>query len=262
MVLFEQILTRGIIFFDEEYLDECKEFCRLRNIHYLPHIHDPRSCYFFDREKEEFRRQAVLPEQIVQMSDSIYQDQFIDLFRKYEVLFVYRNQVIQGVVHYSDYNRSAVYQDVYRKLYQLERGLLHLILEHAQLTKGDLQEFRGKRRSQHATMPLTPKDFIGGNTSLKTVLEFTRHFKLVKVREQDIHKIIALRNKIAHSDNLVNRSHTNKLKYNLSSFGQLIKGHASVEVAMRQVSNRLYFMQAITDEDFSSPVTPLDEHHF
>lgn len=262
MVLFEQILTRGIIFFDEEYLEECKEFCQLRNINFLPHIHDPHSCYFYDQEKSEFRKQLVQEEQIVQMSDSIFQDQFLDLFKKYEVLFVYRNQVIQGVVHYSDYNRSAVYEDLYRKLYQLERGLTHLILEHAQLTKGDLQEFRGKRRSQHAGMPLTAKDFIGGGVSLKTILEFTRQFNLVKVREHDIHKIIALRNKIAHSDNLVNRSNSNKLKYNLSSFGQLIKAHGSVEVAMRQVSNRLYFMQAITDEDFTSPVTPLDEWHF
>jgi hypothetical protein len=262
MVVFEQIMTRGIIFYDQEYVEECKEFCRLRGINFLPHIHDQGLCYFYDKEKDEFRRQEVKAEQVVQTDETIFQDAFPEMFRKYEVLFVRRNHILRGVAHYSDYNRPAVYEDVYRKLYQLERGLVHLIVENAQLTKGDFQAFMGKKKSQHAADPLKAKDFIGGNVSLKNVLEFTEYFKLVKIRPGDIHKIIALRNKIAHSDNLVARSNTDKLKYNQSSFGQLIKGHASIEVALRQVSNRLYFMKAVLDDDFSTPVVPLDEFQF
>lgn len=258
-------MTRGIMFYDEEYIEECKTFCKIRKIDYLPHINSSSYCYFFDQKKGMFEKRKIEREQTVRMDDSIYNSFLIQKFKEYEILFVKSGNKIIGVTHYSDYNRSPVYEDLYKKLFLLERGLIFLITEYSGLRKRDILTFLKKKVNQKdAERKLTKKDFRGADFSLKTILEFVQEFQLVKIREQDIHKIIALRNKIAHSDNLItkNGGSSNHMSYNLKSLIQLIQGVISLEVALKQVGNRLYFMEAIIEDDFTNPVVPLDEYLF
>lgn len=263
MVSFQDIMTRGIIFYDTEYLEECKEFCRVRDIQYLPHIHSNDLCYYFDKDQDNFVKKKIHPQQKVYFDTHLYDPTLLDAFREYDVLFVEHHHVIRGVVHFSDYNRSAVYEEIYKKLLLLEKGLIHLIVELSGLRKGDLFQHRKKPlNDQDPQAELRPQDFHGKNMSLKTILEFILAFQLVKIRESDIHKIIALRNKIAHSDDLVDTSAKGTAKYSMSSFAQLIHGVNSVEVALRQVGNRIYFMQETISGDFSGTVTPIEDYLF
>jgi hypothetical protein len=263
MASFRDIMTRGMVFYDEEYLPECKEFCRLRNIHFLPHIHSHNLCYYYDRKHDNFLKKEIVPMQRVESSHYLYDTNLLDQFRKYDVLFVTEGGRIEGVVHYSDYNRSPVYEDLYKKLYLLEKGLVHLITEFSGLTRGDLLDQLGRKGTpEERPRPLLAKHFHGKSMSLKSILEFVRHFELVKIREADIHKIIAVRNKIAHSDHFVTRSNKEAAKYSMSAFAQLIHGVASIEVALRQTGNRLYFMQETLTGDFSGDVIPLEDYLF
>lgn len=252
-------MTQGIIFYDPEYRDECTTFCQLRSISYLPSIQDERFCYFYNLEEKKFTKKRIQAPQTVRFDDSIYAFPLIDRFKRFETLFVSKHREIQGIVHFSDYNRSAVYDDVYKKLYLLERGLVHLIVENASLTKKDLFEFLEKKVPSNGNSLLSKQDFRSIDISLRTILQFTQRHNLVNISESNIRNIISIRNKIAHSYDLVNKRVNGALHYDQKSFGHLIHGMISLKKATRQVSNRLYLMKAVLDENFLQPVIPIEE---
>lgn len=263
MATFSEIMTRGMVFYDEEYLTECKEFCRIRDIQFLPHIHSHNLCYYYDRDTGNFKKQQIKERQLVNFDDPVFDTNLINDFGNYQVLFVEKSKRLVGIVHMSDYNRGPVYDYLYKKLFLLEKGLVHLIIHFSGLRKLELYKFLDKSlQESEAEKPLSQKDFRGKGLSLKTILELVHAYELVKIREADIHKIIAVRNKIAHSDQLVPQSAQDPMQFSSSSFSHLIHGVNSLEVALRQVGNRLYFMQGTIDGDFSGAVMPLEDYLF
>lgn len=263
MASFSEIMTRGMVFYDEEYLAECKEFCRIRDIHFLPHIHSHNLCYYYDRDTGNFKKQQIQERQMVRHDDPIFDTNLINDFKAFQVLFVEKSKRIVGIVHMSDYNRGAVYDYLYKKLFLLEKGLVHLIIQFSGLRRRELFKFLGKSLPEgEGDKVLTQKDFRGKGISLKTILELVHAYEMVKIREADIHKIIAVRNKIAHSDQLVPQSASDPMQFSSSAFSHLVHGVNSLEVALRQVGNRLYFMQGTMTDDFSAAVMPLEDYLF
>lgn len=259
MVTFQEIMTQGIIFYDKEYRDECTTFCQLRSINYLPSLHNEKFGFYYNSDEQKFTRKRIMDTQRVGAEASIYDNKLISRFREFGTLFVEQNHVIKGVVHFSDYNRSAVYDDIYKQLYLLERGLVHLITHNASLTKRDLFEFMDKHIPSDGDQPLSKKDFRARDISLWTILKFTQEHKLVKISENNIQNIISIRNKIAHSYDLISKQVNDTLHYQEKSFTHLIHGMNSLRIATRQVSNRLYLMKAVLDENFLQPVLPLHD---
>lgn len=255
-------MTRGIIFYDEEYEEECMAFCRERNISYLPDIYNANKCYFFNVKTERFEPRGINPDkQTVDPDGGLFRPEIIEQFKKHEVLFVKNHDVIHGVVHYSDYNHPKVYEEIYKQLFLLEKGLIKLIIENAQLMKKDLTDFMGKDPGTNSTRLLEERDFSGAEkVNLKVILEFTRAHQLVRIREEDIHKIVLIRNIIAHSDYLVSRDKKDSRKYNAGAFSRMIRGVNALHVVIRQVANRIYFMQAILKDDFSVHAYTLEEY--
>lgn len=262
LITFEDIMTKGIIFFDEEYKEECKNFCQIRNINYLPKISSDSYCYFFNSETSKFTERKIKEDQMVGIYDDIYHMDLVKAFKKYEVLFGMYGRKVKGVIHFSDYNRSPVYTDIYSKLYNLERGLVNLVVEFSGLSKYELLHFLEKEKSdKHKKQRLEHEDFRGKNITLKTILEFVEKQKLIKIRQPDINQIIALRNMIAHSNNLISAKKADHNLYDVGSYSRLLSRCISLEVALRQVSNRLYLMDSALQEDFSQAVISIDERY-
>ncbi|MEL6670749.1 MAG: hypothetical protein AAFR61_01105 [Bacteroidota bacterium] len=262
MVLFHQIMTRGIIFYDDEYAEECQEFCLLRNISYLPHIIDKHTCYYFDKKKKLFTKKPIQADQIVEAEESIFQRKFAEIFEEFDVLFVQDKEVLCGVVHFSDYNRPAVHDHLYQQLYLLERALVFLVVKYGGKTKRQLFEFFNKAEDERTDELLTEKDFRGHKISLKHILEFVAHYDLLKMKKEDIKRVIEIRNAIAHSDDLVTQTNQHAKSYHHNSFVKLLRGVDSMEVALRQLSNRLYLLRAIEEDDFTMPPMPLEDYLF
>ncbi|MEO0472585.1 MAG: hypothetical protein AAF206_23415 [Bacteroidota bacterium] len=261
MLAFEQIMTREMVFFDKEYQDECAFFCQARGINYLPHISRNEKCFYYHPDTQDFEPRNIERQQVVRPTDQIYAFSLMDRFQKFDVLFVKEGGILTGVVHYSDYNRAPVYEDLFKKLFLLEKSLIHLIVEYSGLKKRALKEFLNDSSTEaDKQTDLVSSDFSGEKMTLKTILHFTRKYELVKIRNSDIDQIIDLRNKVAHSDQLVSTSKSNPQSYTINTFKRLILGVNSLAVALKQVGYRLYFMEASLQDDFSIPVKPLEAY--
>lgn len=263
-IAFADIMTEGVIYYDDEYLEECGEFCRIREIDFLPHIHNCRFRHRYDNVAREFTQEKIEQDQFVSPTDSIFPNYLIKKFEKYQVLFVRHHNSIVGVVHFSDYNRACVYDSLYSSLFLLERGLVYLTVKFAGYTKGHLGAFLKKAVSKEKqSLPLSASDFRGGEITLRHVLKYVENYGILKIKKADINQIIRLRNDIAHSDDLVSKNKKKKsisLEYDFNSYRMLLVRKTSLDVALRQLENRLYFMNAIAMDDLSLPVKRLKDY--
>lgn len=259
MIRLQDIMTEGLIYFDDDFRDECMEFCRIRNISTLPHISDPSLCYHFDRKKERMEKRDLHPQQRVDGSLSIFHPQMLDLLQQYEVVFVQDGGETCGVVHFSDYNRPKVYTYLYQQLYQLERGLSYLVL-HSRISLNTLRRFLDKEAVPEGDRPVQITDFDKLDTSIKDLLKFCRKHELLKTNSQDIHRITKIRNLIAHSNDLVARKSPTSLNFNVSSFKFLMQGVAAVQLVIRQVANRIYFIRALQEDAFDHNPRSIEDY--
>jgi len=252
MIRFNEIMTSDVVFYDKEYNDECKEFCRTRSIDRLPAIHDSRIGFRYSRGNKEFESFAIKPTQFVHPNDNIFKKSLIGKFQENQILFVVENDDLKGIVHFSDYNRPKVYEEIYKKLYKFERGLIFLISEYSGKSHKELEMFLGDQFfTANRNKLLSKRDFSKMKLNLKDIMEFALETDLLRVLH--IGRINGLRNKIAHSKDLVEKNSPKRgsLKYDLQSFKDLILGNIALDIAIRQVSNRVYLMKAVNDENFA-----------
>jgi hypothetical protein len=271
MVRFKDIMTKNLVYYDSEYKDHCTEFCKARNIQYLPEISNPSSCMKLG-DKGSWQQFKIKPSQYVYPQDAIFRRGMDTLFKKHEVLFVRDvNNALLGVVHFSDYNRPIVYNEAYQALYKLERGLLHLIVRYGGQTRQDLLKYvmSNKRlakkkiikeyiRKESNASPdelkafLQPNDFRKLNFTLIEFMDFVNEIRLLEFKPGPAWKITNLRNKVAHSEDLVQRDDykdINNMAYDYKSFRDVFWGRLELEVAIKRVSNRFYFMTAHEKEE-------------
>ena len=265
MLQFKDIMTREMVYYDKEYKDECAEFCKARNINYLPAIHNPKLAFQYSRQDNRFEQFSIKPGQQVLPNENIFKSGIADKFGNHEILFVIDAGHLYGVVHFSDYNRSIVYEEIYNKLFMLERGLIYLVTEYGGKTVGELEDHLKTRQENRSPNPeelLNRHDFSKRKTNLIDVMEFSTNIDLLRIR--NINKINNLRNKIAHSKDLIAKMdyQSGLLKYNYQAFENLVEGKISLEIAIKQVANRLYFMKASANENFNIRASNVYEEAF
>jgi hypothetical protein len=262
MINFEQIMTRSVIFYDDEYESECLDFARSRNISLLPDIADINYCHRFGKRTEAFKRQKINPSQMVHISDDVFQSRLKGVFQQFKVVFVTEQQQIVGVVHFSDYNRQAVYKEVYDQLFLLEKGIKYILLNLSGESRYEWLKFRGERpREVEKRKTITTSDLHAKDVSLPILLNFIRERNLLKVKREHVFEIKELRNNIAHSEAFVKRGKGKHL-HELKDFYKLIDRIEMLRIVLRQVNNRIYLMKATLDSDFKQAAMPLDEFLF
>lgn len=262
MIEFSQIMTNEIIYYDSEYPKECMDFCRSRKIGFLPHIHYRNECYTADIMYRNFHRSEMKDRQFVEAGENIFGQELLGKFEEFKVLFARHHGDLVGVVHFSDYNRRPVYEHLYSCLLTLERGLVYLIIERG-VEREKLFRIMNIETGRNSGMT-TRADFRRYRINLGQILSFVQQEGILKVRKEDVSKIYRVRNKIAHSDNLISRKAPSDpaLDYDFGTFKGLIEGEASLRIALKQLQNRLYFLKASGDEDFTLPTNRLGNFLF
>lgn len=264
MIRFQDIMTSDIVYYDKRYPEECQAFCKARVIQYLPSIHDSKVAFKFT-EAGKFDQFGLKAEYCVHPREALFRKNILAKFKKHQVLFVMEQDTLHGVVHFSDFNRPAVYEEIYKKLYKLERGLTHLLIQYGGQSLKTLEDFCEKKIDNPDKEGLLDEaDLRKLNMGLWKLLTFINRIDLLKISRQDIHRIKEVRNKIAHSDDLVAMVsyQNNSLEYRYNSFKELIEGVVALDVAIRQVANRIYLMKAYTEDDFTQRVGHVHEEVF
>ena len=124
---FENIMKSGVLFYDKIAEDACFDICSHLKIDNLPSID---SMNYYELENSTFQKKEIRNEHCVFVDDSIFESKFLNSFKinKQNVLFVFEESVIRGVVHISDYNGDIVLQSIQDDMLSFERKLRQLFL--------------------------------------------------------------------------------------------------------------------------------------
>ena len=133
-----------VLLYEPEFVDECKRFCKERDITFLPSVSNNFKCWkcandhFFEFDIEE--------SQIVNIIADMFDDISFEKFRKHNVLFVQDQNHLAGVVHFSDYNKEPVFVYLYTLLLNFESNL-RVLLGYSGLNNKDMREFFESRKT-------------------------------------------------------------------------------------------------------------------
>ncbi len=249
-VLFSDIQTTDLIYYDPDVKDGCLGFCQQRDIDCLPSLTDPNR--FFQRNSTGFEEKEVPPERIVDCKMPIFDPSLLEKFRTYYLLFVVANNQLTGVVHFCDYNRPTVHSYLFNLLSAYERSLRKLfcvnklsnqdMLDYYQdridTCSGDEKNFYKRRKKGYENHKADHEKLAPFECFyLSDLLELAGHRKVIEVQTGTCD----LRNQIMHAHDLVNLDdpYRGDLIYTLASFEKFF---AQVMVLLhdyKKVNNRI-----------------------
>ena len=241
---FEKIMTDEVLFYDDSFNEDCKKFCKKRNITYLPSKKDTNFCYkLLD---DTFKKEMIKESQKVDVKDYVFHPSVLEKFRKHQVLFVCRKNGIAGVVHFCDYNRNPVSVYGYALLLEFERKLRKLLVSNG-LDNDDMLDFFLKHNNRYYLDKA--EDFKKAKNACMHELEPFQTFclkdlfgllnfkKIYRVPDAINNK---LRTTIMHSKNVVKHRdyETSHLIYDFSSFRKFFELINLLQLELENVSKQ------------------------
>jgi hypothetical protein len=121
------IQTSDVLYFDPGFREKCYEFCKKRNIDFLPSLDDTKQIYVRDDEQADFHVRTVDSAQTIDGSRRAFDLAILEVFRANYLLFVYTQGEFSGVVHFSDFNKPVVHSYLFDVIFQYERTLRHFL---------------------------------------------------------------------------------------------------------------------------------------
>lgn len=120
---FGDIAQSGILYYDREVEKACKDICETLRIDNMPD-YDSKHYYKLE-EDEEFVRLPIESKSKLSTEELVFKNSLIEKFRSnnHNVLFVFKGEVLTGIVHLSDYNQTAVLQAIQQDILAFERKL-------------------------------------------------------------------------------------------------------------------------------------------
>ena len=124
---FENIMQSQILFYDKKVEAACFDICEHLKIDNMPAINGKN---YYELQNAQFKSKTIRKLHKLFIDDSIFKPVIQKKFmaNKHNVLFVFEENVLRGVVHISDYNRNNVLESVQDDLLAFERKLRQLIL--------------------------------------------------------------------------------------------------------------------------------------
>lgn len=254
-ITFNAIQTNDLLYFDPEFEELCLKFCKERNIDCLPDLDDP--LKFYRRTEHGFIKDDVAQERRVSGQDDIFAIGMLELFRANHLLFVYENDKLTGVVHFSDYNKNEVDAYLFGLLSSFERSVRRFLKLHGLKNQDMLNFFESKVEKANNK---TDKDFFLRKIAdyqnkqeqnekltvfecfyLLDLIGLVNHHKIISISE-DANK---LRNTIMHAKELVNKDDASQgdFIYNFSSFEIFFKQVSKSLVDYKRVNNKIAYLE-------------------
>ena len=122
-----EIMQPNILFYDKIAEPACFDICNYLKINNMPSI---TGTDYFELIDNKFHKTPINSKHQVLASSKIFTNDIIKQFAQnnHNVLFVYEENALVGVVHIADYNRDIVLQCIQDDMLILERKLRQLIL--------------------------------------------------------------------------------------------------------------------------------------
>lgn len=123
------IMTKDLVCYDDAFHDDCVEFCKKRNIEVLPAF-DSNQNYYVYTPKNEFVLVDITPIKKIHPGAKAFSDATLNRFseeKKTPLLIVFEEEVIQGIVHFCDYNKPPIRTFLNNKITEFEDNLSELL---------------------------------------------------------------------------------------------------------------------------------------
>lgn len=228
---FADIAQKNILYFDQNEKSACLNICKTLRIDNMP---DYDSLHFHELEGEEFVQKKILEEHKLSFKDRIFNDELITQFanNKHNVLFVFKGDVLTGIVHFSDYNQTKVLQAIQDDILTFERRMRQMLFLNG-FRNADMLKYFEQRAEQNESA----KHFYTGRIqvlktkieemnqlgefqlfSLKDLMEFSNDFKeknlltskTIEINGKEVQEIKLvndLRNMAMHGKNPIELDH-------------------------------------------------------
>lgn len=146
---FGDIAQKNMLYYDERQLEACLQVCRILRIDNMP---DYDSTHFFELNETEFIKKKIKEEHILSFKDRIFNDELITQFatNKHNVLFVFKGDVLIGIVHFSDYNQTKILKAIQDDILTFERRLRQMLFL-AGFRNENILEYFQRRAEQNET---------------------------------------------------------------------------------------------------------------
>lgn len=102
------IQTTDLFYFDDQQTQVCYSFCKRRDIDCLPVIGNPSAFSQRNDEAEGFDQYDFTGDRWTDANTFLFRPDLLKQFREQPIQFVFTHGELTGVVHFSDYNNSAV----------------------------------------------------------------------------------------------------------------------------------------------------------
>ena len=137
-------MQSSILYYDKKSEEACYDICRYLKIDNMPAID---GTHYYEQEAGIFIQKSITIDHSISVSSSIFRQEIIPQFEvnRHNVLFVFEEDVMMGVVHICDYNRDIVLQYIQDDILSFERKLRQLILLHGYDNTDILNYFIYKR---------------------------------------------------------------------------------------------------------------------
>ena len=117
------IQTSALLYYDPDFQTESYQFCRDRKIDCLPLVGDDTAFYKRNDDTAGFEPRKITAERKINASTFIFRPDLLERFRQHPLLFVFENDELTGVVHFSDYNKRVVSNYLFSLLFDYEKSL-------------------------------------------------------------------------------------------------------------------------------------------
>lgn len=167
---FQDIMQANVLYYDKYAEAACFDICNHLKIDNMPGID---GLHYYELEKGNFIKKKVDSIHKVSVNDNVISPELFNKFsaNRHNVLFVFEEAVLRGVVHISDYNKDIVLQKIQDDILPFERKLRQLILLHGFTNDNMLEYFEYK---------------LNRNDSQKNVEYYELRIKNYKKRKNEI----------------------------------------------------------------------------
>lgn len=256
----DSVITKNVYYYDESKKATCQKICNKLEIDCFPDLFDDKRFWILDDNLWKSNRINYSIENIIDPFD----ERLLELFRinHSNIVFVSSNSLINGIIHFTNYENEDVFSSLYRNIHIFEKSLrTHLIsldlnFEYLRIyfekrlaeskRENDIKYNekilkRFKNNGFNENNPYQELDF----SDLLTFSFSSKHDKdifdkigITKLKEKiKIEDIVKLRNTVMHSKQ-VSGEKKNTL-YEFPSFAFFFKQILSFKIAFMSLSNAI-----------------------
>ena len=122
LCIVEYLMTNNIYYYETIDEKNLHKFCKEKDIGTLPSKYS-NLVYVLDNNNN-FIKKEIKHEEKLKITDHIFDKDVLESFTEASpIKYVYKDDVLEGIVHFSDYNRSAVKIYLYGVISEFENNL-------------------------------------------------------------------------------------------------------------------------------------------